>query len=209
MSYIYSLWGHKGSDTAEGLALSLLLKAVSLFPPRPVTCLPGRCSPGVSSRVCRETRYASWVSLVSCFQWLPNCGLCDCCFPGPCVRVGLFPILITAGSLEWLPGPQTCQAWEITGGRSGGAMSTWAYGSSALRAHSRHWTAGPFPSHSWRMFTCVWRGSKVSQTGLVLESEDRDSNPESPIYWLGNPSRALKFLWAVEVPTPVQCREWW
>ena len=27
--------------------------------------------------------------------------------------------------------------------------------------------------------------------------------------WLGNPSRALNFLWAVEVPTPVQCREWW
>lgn len=51
--------------------------------------------------------------------------------------------------------------------------------------------------------------AKSSRKRWVLESEDRDSNPGSPIYWLSNPSKALNFLWAVEVPTPVQCREWW
>ena len=80
----------------------------------------------------------------------------------------------------------------------------------SFEAHSGRWTSGPFPSHSWRMFNRVFGGAaKSSRKWWVLESEGCDSNPGSPIYWLSNPSKALTFLWAVEVPTPVQCREWW
>ena len=84
---------------------------------------PGAASPVVLSIVCSETHYASRACLVSCFQWLPDCGLCDWCFPGPCVLMGFFLILVIAGLVGWLLGPQTCRVWEITGDRSGGVMS--------------------------------------------------------------------------------------